>query len=166
MCTLSKPTLVVPLLKIDTIIGSDGTLNKNQNVTEMARRTGAVAAINGDYFQMMTSGRTIGLAYSGGKLVESPARRNDMYGFGLTIDTRPLIEIFDFAGHVTAANGNSFILAGINKPDYLLPSGLSADVEALNLYNPLWGTTSRPAIRPYRCGGGSGAGWCGTACFN
>ena len=132
-----------PLLKIDTIIGSDGTLNKNQNVTEMARRTGAVAAINGDYFQMMTSGRTIGLAYSGGKLVESPARRNDMYGFGLTIDKAPLIEIFDFAGHVTAANGNSFILAGINKPDYLLPSGLSADVEALNLYNPLWGTTSR-----------------------
>ncbi len=132
-----------PLLKIDTIIGSDGTLNKNQNVTEMARRTRAVAAINGDYFQMMTSGRTIGLAYSGGKLVESPARRNDMYGFGLTIDKAPLIEIFDFAGHVTAANGESFILAGINKPDYLLPSGLSSDEGALNLYNPLWGKTSR-----------------------
>ncbi|OQA08549.1 MAG: Endo-1,4-beta-xylanase A precursor [Firmicutes bacterium ADurb.Bin373] len=138
-----KADLSDPLLKIDTIIGSDGTLNKNQTVTEMARRTGAVAAINGDYFQMMESGRTIGLAYQGGKLVESPARRNDMFGFGLTMDKAPLIEIFDFAGRVTAANGESFFLAGINKPDYLLQSSVSSDVDALNLYNTLWGTTSR-----------------------
>ncbi len=138
-----KADLGDPLLKIDTIIGSDGTLDKNQTVTEMARRTGAVAAINGDYFQMMESGRTIGLAFKGGELVESPARRNDMYGFGLTMDKTPLIEIFDFTGRVTAANGKNFILAGINKPDYLLQTGVSSDVDALNLYNTLWGTTSR-----------------------
>ncbi|MDD2553939.1 MAG: S-layer homology domain-containing protein [Desulfotomaculaceae bacterium] len=138
-----KADLSDPLLKIDTIIGSDGTLNKNQTVTDMARRTGAVAAINGDFFQMMDSGRTIGLAYQGGELVESPARRNDMYGFGLTMDKAPLIEVFDFAGMVTAANGKSFSLAGINKPGYLLQSSVSSDVDALNLYNTLWGTTSR-----------------------
>ncbi|MDD4334431.1 MAG: phosphodiester glycosidase family protein [Desulfotomaculaceae bacterium] len=138
-----KADLSDPLLKIDTIIGSDGTLNKNQTVTEMAKRTGAVAAINGDFFQMMESGRTIGLAYQGGKLVESPARRNDMYGFGLTTDKTPLIEVFNFTGNVTAANGKSFFLAGINKPKYLLQSSSYSDVDALNLYNTLWGTTSR-----------------------
>ena len=36
-------------LKIDAIIGGDGTLNNNQTVTEMAKRTGAVAAVNGDF---------------------------------------------------------------------------------------------------------------------
>jgi exopolysaccharide biosynthesis protein len=138
-----KADLSDPLLKIDTIIGGDGTLNNNQAVTDMAKRTGAVAAINGDFFQINESGRTIGLAYQGGKLVESPAQRNDMYGFGLTADKSPLIEVFSFSGKVTAANGKSFSLAGINKPGYLLMSDVSSDIDTLNLYNTLWGTTSR-----------------------
>jgi exopolysaccharide biosynthesis protein len=138
-----KADLSDPFLKIDTIIGGDGTLNSNQTVTDMAKRTGAVAAINGDFFQIKDSGRTIGLAYQGGKLVESPAQRNDMFGFGLTDDKTPLIEIFGFSGKVTAGNGKSFTLAGINKPGYLVMSDASSDVDTLNLYNSLWGTTSR-----------------------
>lgn len=138
-----KADLSDPYLKVDTIIGGDGTLNSNQTVSEMAKRTGAVAAINGDFFQMNESGRTIGLAYQGGRLVESPAQRSDMYGFGLTADKTPLIELFSFSGKVTAANGKSFPLAGINKPGYLLMSNTSSDNDTLNLYNTLWGTTSR-----------------------
>ncbi len=138
-----KADLSDPYLKIDTIIGSDGTLNKNQAVTDMAKRTGAVAAINGDFFQINESGRTIGLAYQGGQLVESPAQRNDMYGFGLTTNKTPLLEIFGFSGQVTAGNGKSYPLAGINKPGYLLMSDTSSDTDALTLYNSLWGTTSR-----------------------
>lgn len=87
-----------PYLKVDTIIGADGTLNKNQTVLEMAVRTGAVAAINGDYFQMKESGRPIGLAYQDGRLIGSPALRSDMYGFGLTGDKTTLLEIFEFFG--------------------------------------------------------------------
>lgn len=135
-----------PYVKIDTIIGSDGTLNKNQAVTEMAKRTGAVAAVNGDFFQMMDSGRTIGLAYQGGQLVESPAQRNDMYGFGITKDKEPLMEIFAFAGQVVTESGASFPLAGINKPGYLLVNGVTSDVDALQMYNTLWGPASRGKI--------------------
>ena len=138
-----KIDLSDPFLKVDTIIGADGTLNKNQPVLEMARRTGAVAAINGDFFQMRESGRTIGLAYQGGRLVESPALRNDMYGFGLTWDKTTLLEIFEFSGQVTAGNQKSFPLSGINKPGYLFMSDTSSDIETLNLYDPIWGTTSR-----------------------
>lgn len=138
-----KADLSDPYLKIDTIIGSDGTLNKNQAVTDMAKRTGAVAAVNGDFFQINESGRTIGLAYQGGHLVESPAQRNDMYGFGFTTDRTPLLEIFGFSGQVTAGNGKSFPLTGINKPGYLLMSDTSSDTDALTLYNSLWGVTSR-----------------------
>ncbi|TEB10588.1 S-layer homology domain-containing protein [Pelotomaculum propionicicum] len=138
-----KADLSDPYLKIDTIIGSDGTLNSNQAVTEMAKRTWAVAAINGDFFQINESGRTIGLAYQGGHLVESPAQRTDMYGFGLTTDKTPLLEIFGFSGQVTAGNGKSFPLSGINKPSYLVMSEATSDTDALTLYNSLWGTTSR-----------------------
>ena len=99
-----KIDLTDPYLKVDTVIGADGTLNKNQPVLEMARRTGAVAAINGDYFQMKESGRPIGLVYQDGRLIESPALRNDMYGFGLTVDKTALLEIFEFSGQVTAEN--------------------------------------------------------------
>lgn len=135
-----------PYVKIDTIIGSDGTLEKNQVVTEMARRTGAVAAVNGDFFQMAESGRTIGLACQDGQLVESPAMRNDMYGFGITEDKEPLMDIFQFTGQVVTGAGKSFPLAGINKPGYLLMNGVSSDVDALQMYTTLWGTTSRGKI--------------------
>jgi len=138
-----KIDLTDPYLKVDTLIGPDGTLNKNQPVLEMARRTGAVAAINGDYFQMKESGRPIGLVYQDGRLIESPALRNDMYGFGLTVDKRALLEIFEFSGQVTAENQKSFPLSGINKPGYLFMSGISSDSETLNLYDPMWGATSR-----------------------
>ncbi len=132
-----------PYLKVDTIIGADGTLNKNQTVLEMAVRTGAVAAINGDYFQMKESGRPIGLAYQDGRLIGSPALRSDMYGFGLTGDKTTLLEIFEFFGQVTAENLKSFPLSGINKPGYLFMSSDSSDWETLNLYDPMWGATSR-----------------------
>lgn len=132
-----------PYVKIDTIIGSDGTLNKNQAVTEMAKRTGAVAAINADFFQMAESGRTIGLAYQGGQLVESPAQRNDMYGFGITEDKESLMEVFNFNGQVVTGSGKSFPLAGINKPCYLLMNERTSDEDALHMYTTLWGPNSR-----------------------
>lgn len=138
-----KADLSSPYLKVDTLIGSDGTLNKNQSVLDMAKRTGAVAAVNGDFFQMKESGRTIGLAYQGGHLVESPALRNDMYGFGLTKDSVPILDIFGFSGQVTAGNGKSFPLSGINKPGYLVMSDASSDIDAMTLYNSIWGSTSR-----------------------
>jgi len=138
-----KVDLSDPYIKVDTIIGSDGTFNKNQSVLEMAKRSGAVAAINGDFFQMKDSGRPIGLAYKGGNLVASPALRNDMYGFGLTKDKTPLLEIFQFSGQVVAGNGKTFPLSGINKPAYLLMPDTSSDIDALTLYNSFWGPVSR-----------------------
>jgi hypothetical protein len=141
-----KADLTDPNVRLDTIIGFDGTLNKNQTVTEMARRTRAVAAINGDFFQMADSGRPIGLAYHNGRLVESPALRNDMYGVGVTKDHEMLMEIFGFTGQVITGDGKSYPLSGINKPGYLLMNGQSSDTNALHLYNTLWGTTSRGVL--------------------
>lgn len=144
-----KANLLDPYLKIDTVVGADGTLARNQPVGDMARRTSAVAAVNGDFFQMKESGRPIGLLYQGGKLIASPAQRTDMYGFGITGDSKPAIEIFSFNGQVKAGNGKSFPLAGINKPGYLVMSEGSSDTDSLTMYTPLWGPVSRgklPAV--------------------
>jgi exopolysaccharide biosynthesis protein len=138
-----KADLTDPYLKIDTIVGANGTLDKNQAVSAMAVRAGAVAAINGDFFQMKDSGRPIGLLYQGGSLITSPAQRTDMYGFGLTADKTPIIDIFGFTGQVKAKNGKTFPLAGTNKPGYLLMSEASSDSESLTMYTPLWGSVSR-----------------------
>lgn len=138
-----KVNLSDPYLKIDTIVGADGTLAANMAVGEMARRARAVAAVNGDFFQMKESGRPIGLLYQGGSLVASPAQRTDMYGFGFTKDRKPTFEIFTFIGQVKAGNGKSFPLAGINKPGYLVQSEASSDADSLTMYTPLWGTVSR-----------------------
>ncbi|WP_066634551.1 phosphodiester glycosidase family protein [Desulfolucanica intricata] len=137
-----KVDLANPYVFLDTMVGIDGTFSQAQNVTEMAKRTGAVAGINGGFFQMKNH-RSIGLVFHDGKMVASPAQRQDMPGFGITKDNRIVMDIFGFSGQVYAENGNSFPLFGVNKPDYLLPTGQSADLNSLNMYTPLWGARSR-----------------------
>lgn len=141
-----KIDLTNQYVKINTMVGSDGSLDKNEKVTEMAARNGAVAAVNGDFFQMKDSGRPIGLTYAEGNLITSPALRSDMYGFGITGGKSPVIDIFTFSGKVIAPGGKSFPLSGINKPDYLVAGGSSADLNSLKMYTTGWGKTSRGKI--------------------
>jgi exopolysaccharide biosynthesis protein len=138
-----KIDLSSPYLMLNTMVGADGSLKSNQKVTDMALRSGAVAAVNGDFFQMQDSGRPIGLTYSNGSIITSPAMRSDMYGFAITGDKQPVIDIFTFSGSVKAPGGNSFPLSGINKPAYLISGGASSDINALHMYNSSWGGGSR-----------------------
>lgn len=134
-------------LKVDTIVGSDGTLGRTQSVTDMAGRTGAVAAINGGFFQMNV-GKPIGVLISDGQLISSPSMRDDMPGLGITADNQAYLGIFGFDGSVRAENGADYPLFGINKPHYLIQTGASADDNNLVLYDRKWGAT---------CRGGTGA---------
>ncbi|KJS15501.1 MAG: hypothetical protein VR69_13100 [Peptococcaceae bacterium BRH_c4b] len=138
-----KIDLSNPYIKLNTIVGADGSLETNQKVTDMALRNGAVAAVNGDFFQMKDSGRPIGLTYSNGSIITSPAMRSDMYGFAITGDKHPLIDVFTFSGRVKAPGGSAFPLSGINKPAYLVNGGASSDINSLHMYNSSWGRNSR-----------------------
>lgn len=140
---LLKIDLSNPYIKLNTIVGSGDSLEINQKVTDMALRSGAVAAVNGDFFQMQDSGRPIGLTYSNGGMISSPAMRSDMYGFAITGDKNPVIEVFTFSGKVKSANGSIFPLSGLNKPSYLVNGGSSSDMNCLQMYNPAWGSKSR-----------------------
>ncbi len=138
-----KIDLTNPYVLIDTLIGQNDDFEDNESVTRMANRKGAVAAINGDFFQIGTTGQPIGLTYNNGNLISSPPLRDDMYGFALYEKALPYIGIFNFQGLVTTENGASCTLAGINKPTYLVKGGASSDLDALHLYNSGWGDYSR-----------------------
>lgn len=131
-----------PYIKLDSLIGADGTLEKTQSVGKMAERTGAVAAVNGGFF-MMDKGKPLGMIARNGELVSSPIMRSDMPVFALDKDNRPVMDFFTFSGMVTAGNGAGFPLFGVNKLQYVLEDGGISDTERLILYNRNWGPVSR-----------------------
>ncbi len=132
-------------VRVDTIAGSKGIITSNKSTTNLAREAGAVAAINGDFFQMAEKA-PIGLTVQSGELITSPAQRNDMYGFGITYDRVPVFDIFGFNGTVTAPTGVEHQLFGINKPTYLALEGKSSDLNRLNMYTPKWSYQSRGPV--------------------
>lgn len=145
---VTKVDLTNPYVVVDTLLGNEGKLTGATSVTKMVTDNGAIAGINGDFFQMNEKA-PIGLTVKNGEIVSSPAQRTDMYGFGLTTEKMPSIKIFDFEGKVTAANGQTFPLFGVNKPTYLAANGISSDKDKLNLYTPLWGTKSRGKLAQF-----------------
>ncbi|MFZ5652067.1 MAG: S-layer homology domain-containing protein [Bacillota bacterium] len=130
-------------LKVNTMVGSDGTLARNARVTDMAAASGAVAAVNADFFQMGESGRPIGMTYKDGRMITSPPLTGNMFGWAINRDGTPVIDLFSFSGQVTARNGARFPLSGVNKPQYLVAGGASSHQDALLMYDRLWGTASR-----------------------
>lgn len=134
-----------PYVQVNTMTGGNGVLTNTKSVTNMAKETGAVAAINADFFQMNEKA-PIGLAVKSGEVITSPAQRSDMYGFGITNGNVPIFDIFCFEGTVTAPTGSAFQLYGINKPTYLNGGGGSTDLNKLNMYNASWGAKSRGQI--------------------
>ncbi|WP_418790803.1 phosphodiester glycosidase family protein [Phosphitispora sp. TUW77] len=132
-------------VKVDTIAGSQGVITSNKSTTNLAREAGAVAAINGDFFQMSEKA-PIGITIQSGEMITSPAQRNDMYAFGMTNDNVPVFDIFGFNGTVTAPTGAEHQLFGINKPAYLIAEGQNSDLNRLNMYTPKWSYQSRGPI--------------------
>ncbi|MFZ5645841.1 MAG: S-layer homology domain-containing protein [Bacillota bacterium] len=140
--------LTSPYVKIDAIAGSTGIITKNQSLSKMAIETGAVGAINGDYY-VMKEKAPIGPIIKSGKMLASPAQRTDTYAFGISGDNKPLISVFNFQGAVTAPSGAKHQLFGINKPTYFayLPDNNSETVAGrLNMYTPQWGLKSRGPV--------------------
>ncbi|MBE1878952.1 phosphodiester glycosidase family protein [Myceligenerans sp. TRM 65318] len=110
----------------------------NATVTEMAAARDAVAAVNGDYFDINNSGAALGAAVDGGTLLKSanPGRERAA-AFGPDGAGR-LAELF-LDGSLTwttaGGGGGSMPLAGVNVT--ALPSG------GVAVYDATWGSFSR-----------------------
>lgn len=127
-----------PYISLQAISGKNGEVGTRTNTMTMASNAGAIAAINGDVFNMGREGAPLGSQISFGSLVVSPSLLKGMYAFGVSKDKKPTIDAYTFQGSVTASNGSSFDLSGINQSSY------SSDVtgEAFSHYNRLFIYTS------------------------
>ncbi|NPV29209.1 MAG: hypothetical protein HPY58_06005 [Firmicutes bacterium] len=95
--------LTNPYVKVDVLVGADNqTFGAASPVLEKARRSGAVAALNGDFFHLKEGKHPLGLTVKEGEVLTSPLLRDDFYAFALTRDLVPLIELFRFEGFVRA----------------------------------------------------------------
>ncbi|CAJ1000919.1 phosphodiester glycosidase family protein [Brevibacillus aydinogluensis] len=147
---VTKVDLNNPYVEVKPVYGTNGKLTERQTVTQMARETGAVAAINADFFNMTKRGAPFGIVMKDKQLISSMGHISYWYSLGITSDKNAAIEKFGFTGKVTAQNGNSFPLQGLNKEEYNPSEGRKSHENQLNLYTPAFGKTSLGAIAGYK----------------
>lgn len=107
-----------PYIMVDSMGGKGGMMGNRQTMTQMSSERGAVAAVNGDYFTLSAEGAPFGVHIQSGQMVTSPGYISPKNTFALDQNNVPFIGRFDFDGKITAANGSSFQLFGINKTEY------------------------------------------------
>lgn len=138
-----------PYVKLDTIAGTAGQYTKKQNVRKMANETGAVAVVNGDFFNTQAEGVPMGPQISDGKLLATPPYLMGWYSFALTKENKPVIDLFTFQGKIVAKDGASYPLGGINKTYYWYENdGIHEEnghsmVDGLFMYTDTWGQEDR-----------------------
>ncbi|HZG87378.1 stalk domain-containing protein [Paenibacillus sp.] len=127
-----------PNVKLDVMTGVDGQFTKKANVLDMARATGAVAGVNGDYFDMQAQEpSTLGPQVAGNALMATPTvGLEGMYAFGITKQNQPIIETFTSAGTVAAVNGQTYPLTGLNRV-------VGTIGNAIYMYDAAWGSATR-----------------------
>ncbi len=64
-----------PTVRLDTAIARDRLISPGETVSAMAKRTGAVAGINADYYDIGNTNQPLNLVVRGGALVRTPSQR-------------------------------------------------------------------------------------------
>ncbi|WP_018884182.1 stalk domain-containing protein [Paenibacillus massiliensis] len=135
-----------PYVKLDVMTGKNGQFTTRQSTEGMAKETGAVAGINGDYFNTSREGAPIGGQVSDGELMSTPSDISGMYAFAAGKDNKLMIEQFTFEGTLTAQDGSSFPLSGINKVAYTPETSGSSysHSNTMFIYTSAWKALERP----------------------
>ena len=100
-----------PSVHLGTVLAHDRILSKDETVSSMARRTGAVAGINGDYFDINASGAPLGMLVRNGTLDRTPSGR-----VALTVakDGAVRFDTYRFEGSV-AFGAQNVPIGGVNE---------------------------------------------------
>jgi hypothetical protein len=107
-------------VRVENVLADDTLDSRGETVGSMAKRTKAVAGINGDYFDIGNTNRPENIVVRGGALLLAPYKR---YALAITRDGTAHIAEFSFSGELQV-NERTLSLGGI---DALPPpnSGLS-----------------------------------------
>jgi exopolysaccharide biosynthesis protein len=114
-----------------------GQVAKGEPLSVQADREGAVAAVNGDFFDISNSTAPLGVGIRSGEVVQSPDSAPAWHGSAaiFTPDGIGSIGEVFFEGTVDVPGPDDLPLAGVNKPT-LAAGGVEA-------FTPLWGTYCR-----------------------
>src|SRR5436309_4115781 len=120
-----------------------GRVAAGEPISVQANRAGAVAAVNGDFFDINNSSAPLGVGIRSGTLMQSRDITDSMWHSSVATVTPEgmgsIGEVF-FEGTIALPDASTVALAGINKPT-LSAGGIEA-------FTPLWGTYCR--CRPTR----------------
>ncbi|MDY6044462.1 MAG: stalk domain-containing protein [Peptoniphilus sp.] len=132
-----------PYASLEVMAGA-GSYTRKDTVSNMANRTDAYAAINGDFFNMNKQGAPFGPSVVEGTLQSSPLESIGLYAFGIDGNRRAHIESFTFSGGAYAKDGASYPISGLNKTDYIINhTQVPSHKDSIQLYNDFWTSPSR-----------------------
>jgi hypothetical protein len=121
-----------PRIELKLVLAQDTVLGR-ELVSSMARRSQAVAAVNGAFFAQ--DGRPLGLFAIDGELISEPYARRTALGLGPDL---ALIEAVGFQGKVRLSGGEEFPITGINRlrmqDDLILYTRRYGDTTRTNIY--------------------------------
>ncbi|MEW9702591.1 stalk domain-containing protein [Paenibacillus sp. SI8] len=135
--------LTNPNVKIDAMAGTNTQFTKKQSVLGMVKDSGAVAGVNGDFYNTQAEGVPEGAQITNGQVMATPAKISGLYSFAITKDNQPIVDIFDFTGKVTAKDGTAYELGGVNKTYYWYDDGTPSLDDGLYLYTNAWAMEQR-----------------------
>ncbi len=84
-------------VKVEEVLAHDALASRGETVGSMAKRTGAVAGINGDYFDIGNTYRPTNIVVRGGVMLQMPRNR---YALAIARDGMPQIAEFSFMGQI------------------------------------------------------------------
>ncbi|MGA7356846.1 MAG: hypothetical protein WBW76_15585, partial [Candidatus Cybelea sp.] len=84
-------------VRIGNVLAGSALESRGETVGSMARRTAAVAGINGDYFDIGNTNRPENIVVRNGTLLQLPKKR---YALAITRDGYPHIAEFTFSGEL------------------------------------------------------------------
>nr|WP_206793146.1 phosphodiester glycosidase family protein [Amycolatopsis sp. MtRt-6] len=114
---------------------SPGTVSARTPLSQQVARAGAVAGVNGDFFDINATGAPIGVGIDRGQLQTAPAAGHNLTASITAAGKAALASVFLEAG-VTLPGGVAKA-TNFNSP--------VLGVDAIGVYTPLWGASSRQA---------------------
>lgn len=111
-----------PSLRLGVVQANGQLLSQGETVSSMANRSQAIAGINGDFFEINTTGAPINMVMIDGELWQSPTPpsriANDFAVFGINSDGNMVIDHEQFGGTVSTGSA-SHPLNAVNR--YAVP---------------------------------------------
>lgn len=138
--------LTNPYVSLNTMSGKNHSVGQLNTILNMTKESGAVAGINADVFVMSNEGAPMGVQITSGAFESSPSKLKGMYAFGVSKDRKPSIDNYTFEGAVTAADGATFVLDGLNQSAYGPEIGDEkySHVNTMHIYTSAWKGAERP----------------------